>query len=485
MFEPNGEEAYCCGNGLLSIADYLYRQYGIQESTIVAEVPLSEPEVMKVGSSARAGVSWVNMGHPKQLLDGRGDSKIPIIQINDIDYLPEIRIAFRNYDLMPFTDSTSVNLSGYTVFMGEPHLVIIVDQGIPLPELREALFTSPFQTADKKTVAEKRANFGSWLLHHIGLYINKQYKNLFPVGINVNIVHNNEDSLEYRCFERGINRETLACGTGALAVTYVMHVIDILKTTEARLFPFRCRWYEKEAELKVLKTPNGWLLGGNPNYLFQGAFDYCEDAVNKTRELLNQKKSSSKNEQSPNTERITDEHKENQDQINKEKTVNSPIILIVEDNPLDAKLLKASLNDKNYKLLFAETGKQALEVLNNQNIDLMLLDVMLPDINGYKICQILKGHKVTRHIPVIFTTSLDDLTSRINGIKAESDAYLIKPYNFKELVTLIEVLLKKKRYFETMTANYESSMESAVEEGGFLLHRDESTGLDSFNLGNR
>jgi DNA-binding response OmpR family regulator len=107
----------------------------------------------------------------------------------------------------------------------------------------------------------------------------------------------------------------------------------------------------------------------------------------------------------------------------------------------------------------------------------VLLDVMLPDISGYKICQVLKGHEATRHVPVIFTTSLNDLTSRINGIKAESDAYLIKPYNFKELVTLIEVLLKKKRYFETTTANYEPSMESAVVEGGFLLHKD----VDFFN----
>jgi diaminopimelate epimerase len=480
MFEPNGEEAYCCGNGLLSIADYLYRQYGVEKSTIVTEIPLSKPELMKLGTNTGAGISWVNMGYPRRLLEGSVDAKIPIIQINDIDYLPEIKIAFRNYDLMPFTDSTSINLSGYAIFTGEPHLVIIVDQGIPLPELREALFTSPFQSADKKTIAEKRANFGSWLLHHIGLYINKQYKDLFPMGINVNVVINNGDTLEYRCFERGINRETLACGTGALAVTYVMQAVDILKTTEVCVLPFRCRWYEKDAELKVSETQDGWLLGGHPDYLLQGAFDYCEGAVNKNQELLNQKKLLPY-EQSPNTESVIEQHKEDRDQINNEKIVNSPTILIVEDNPLDVKLLRACLDNKDYELLFAETGKQALQILNNQNIDLVLLDVMLPDINGYKICQVLKGNKFTRHVPVIFTTSLNDLTSRINGIKVESDAYLIKPYNFKELVTLIEVLLKKKRYFEAMTANYEPYMESAVGEGGFLLHKDESVSLDFFN----
>ena len=274
MFEPDGSEALCCGNGLMSIASFLYQQYGIDSAHIMTEMPLANPNVLPMGFNAKESHSWVNLGQPR---------RVPNTLIADIersprtptmDYIKDIKIEFRSHDLRSFSDETSLLLSGYLVFTGEPHLVFFANDSFSLPVLSETLFN--LQLSNEASRTEKRTNFGTWLIDHIGNYINKHYQDQFPAGVNINFADVNSSSgeLMYRCFERGINRETLACGTGALAVCYVAKQLAMVNSSSITIQPHRCSWHEPDAKIRVDKNELEWTLNGTPLKLLTGVFAY-------------------------------------------------------------------------------------------------------------------------------------------------------------------------------------------------------------------
>ena len=96
---------------------------------------------------------------------------------------------------------------------------------------------------------------------------------LFPAGVSVNFVRLHPDNVvEYRCFERGINRESLACGTGALACAYVTHHLRGADEHITNVFPSRCRWYDPEARIQVSHDRTVWMLESSPTKLFEGNY---------------------------------------------------------------------------------------------------------------------------------------------------------------------------------------------------------------------
>ena len=274
MFEPNGDEALCCGNGLMCIANYLYRRYGIESCRIMTEVPTAAPKTITVGTDTLHGTNWANMGHPRRMPETLLDPSARIHVDNNMDYIKNLQVKFRLHDLIPFSRKRSVNLSGHLVFTGEPHWVILSDMGLSIPELAKMIFISSYPEDSNADTAEKRVAFGSWLVNHIGNYINREHRHLFPVGININFVRigTKEGVLECRCFERGINRETLACGTGALAVSYVVRQLKLLDMEPLIVWPHRCRWEDPDAEIQVSEEPAGWRIKGKAQLLFEGNF---------------------------------------------------------------------------------------------------------------------------------------------------------------------------------------------------------------------
>jgi diaminopimelate epimerase len=104
--------------------------------------------------------------------------------------------------------------------------------------------------------------------------LNNKYRHIFPSGINVNFVHvhSKESVLEYRCFERGIYKETLSCGTGALASAFVAKKLNLINGNQISIWPHRCRWDDSEAQISVKKDKDGWILKANPIRLFDGEF---------------------------------------------------------------------------------------------------------------------------------------------------------------------------------------------------------------------
>jgi DNA-binding response OmpR family regulator len=119
-------------------------------------------------------------------------------------------------------------------------------------------------------------------------------------------------------------------------------------------------------------------------------------------------------------------------------------ILIVDDEPLNVDYLEQELEDLGYDTISATNGQEALEKVAAEAPDLILLDVMMPVLDGFTVCRILKEHEETRLIPIIIMTALDAVADRIQGIKAGADDFLTKPVHEEELFARIATALKLK-----------------------------------------
>ncbi len=119
-------------------------------------------------------------------------------------------------------------------------------------------------------------------------------------------------------------------------------------------------------------------------------------------------------------------------------------ILIVDDEPFNVDYLEQKLEDLGYETVRASNGQEALEKVAAESPDLVLLDVMMPIMDGFAVCRILKGNDETRLIPVVIMTALDGIEDRIRGIEAGADDFLTKPVNQPELRARIQTTLKLK-----------------------------------------
>ena len=285
MFEPDGTEAYCCANGLMCIASYLYQTHKVAVANILTEVPTVKPGTISMGTDRLSGESWINLGKPRRVPAEMINADFTRRVSNTVDVLPEIEITFRKHDLSPFSKKQSLNLKAYLVYTGEPHLVVFTDHGWSIEELPELLFINETQHHKSTAGVEKRVAFGTWLINHIGFTLNKKFKHVFPAGININFVNLTKRAqiLEYRTFERNL-KETLSCGTGALAAAYVAKQLNLITQNEMILYPHRCRWEDPFAEIAVKEIENGWILGANPVRLFDGRYNYRVPAHRGTTE---------------------------------------------------------------------------------------------------------------------------------------------------------------------------------------------------------
>ncbi len=111
--------------------------------------------------------------------------------------------------------------------------------------------------------------------------------------------------------------------------------------------------------------------------------------------------------------------------------------LIVEDHPEQADLVARILRLRDYKPILAEDGESGLRLAREQPPDVMLLDLMLPDINGFDVCRRLRTDPATRLIPVVMLTALNDVQHRVHGFRVGANAYVTKPYGVEDLFEAI------------------------------------------------
>ncbi|MBT9312004.1 hybrid sensor histidine kinase/response regulator [Leptothoe kymatousa] len=120
-------------------------------------------------------------------------------------------------------------------------------------------------------------------------------------------------------------------------------------------------------------------------------------------------------------------------------------ILIVDDIPTNIKLLHDVLQTENYKVSIAKSGKSAFKKLNKIVPDLILLDIMMPEMNGFDVCEILKQNTRTEHIPIIFMTALTDEVNKVKGLSSGAVDYITKPIHTEEVLARIKVHLALRK----------------------------------------
>jgi restriction system protein len=138
-----------------------------------------------------------------------------------------------------------------------------------------------------------------------------------------------------------------------------------------------------------------------------------------------------------------------------------PVILVVDDQPQNIELLAARLAPQGYKIIRAADGEEALEKISGNQIDLILLDVMMPGIDGFEVIRRIRQDETHRQLPIILVTALRETKERVKGIEAGCDDFLSKPVDKIELLARVRSLLKVKAYNDLMS-NYRKELESDV-----------------------
>ncbi|WP_426957149.1 PleD family two-component system response regulator [Muricoccus radiodurans] len=138
-------------------------------------------------------------------------------------------------------------------------------------------------------------------------------------------------------------------------------------------------------------------------------------------------------------------------------------VLVVDDIAANLKLLEARLNAEYYEVALASSGPEALRLAQSWGPDVILLDVMMPGMDGYEVCRLLKSSPMTVHIPVVMITALVDQTERVRGLEAGADDFLSKPVDHATLFARLRALLRTKQVLDAFRLRAETAKDLGFE----------------------
>lgn len=130
----------------------------------------------------------------------------------------------------------------------------------------------------------------------------------------------------------------------------------------------------------------------------------------------------------------------------------SATILVVDDNEMNRDMLARRLERQNYRTVMADNGQRALDLLHEQPFDLVLLDIMMPKMNGYEVLETVKADENLKNTPIIMISAVDDLDSVVKCIEMGAEDYLFKPFNPVLLRARINASLERKRIMDHAAA---------------------------------
>jgi len=161
-------------------------------------------------------------------------------------------------------------------------------------------------------------------------------------------------------------------------------------------------------------------------------------------------------------------------------------VLVVDDILANVKLLEARLSAEYFEVLTASNGPDALEICNAERADILLLDIMMPGMDGFEVCRRIKSNPRTQHIPVIMVTALDQTSDRVQGLEAGADDFLTKPVddialitrvrNFARLKTLTDEMRMRASTGEQMglLESFQQKQQTSGEAGRILVVDDQT-----------
>jgi DNA-binding response OmpR family regulator len=137
-------------------------------------------------------------------------------------------------------------------------------------------------------------------------------------------------------------------------------------------------------------------------------------------------------------------------------------ILIIEDDKHISRLVKYNLEKAGYDSTVVEDGEQALDILDKQGVDLIILDIMLPRMDGFEACRLIKQNPKLKNIPVIMLTAKGEEVDRIVGLELGADDYVVKPFSPRELLLRIKAILKRGKI--------EESPKDIIQRGNLIIN---------------
>jgi DNA-binding response OmpR family regulator len=138
-------------------------------------------------------------------------------------------------------------------------------------------------------------------------------------------------------------------------------------------------------------------------------------------------------------------------------------VLIVDDNQENLKVISNFLKEKEYRIALADCGENAIKVLESNKIDLILLDIMMPGMDGFEVCKIIKDRPDTKSIPVIFLSALTDTDDIIKGFQLGGVDYITKPFNKEELYARVNTHIQLKMARDYLVQCEEYALKSRSE----------------------
>jgi diguanylate cyclase (GGDEF)-like protein len=153
----------------------------------------------------------------------------------------------------------------------------------------------------------------------------------------------------------------------------------------------------------------------------------------------------------------------------------------VDDIPANTQLFKNHLSSAGYEVIMAANGEQALNIVRDQKPDLILLDVMMPKMDGFQVCKILKSNDMTFYLPIIMVTALNEVEDKVKGIEAGADDFITKPLNKMELLARVKSLLRIKSLQDQLQEKIKQ-LEIAKERLSELAVTDGLTGMYNYRF---